>query len=81
MNIEIAPKEYRIECSYNEALLYCFQLEIDGKRGWRMPSRDEWYFNGELHGWFVGKSECRLYAPTIIPVRNIINDIEVMDVE
>jgi hypothetical protein len=37
MNIEIAPLEYYIVCFYDEAMLYCFQLEIDGKRGWRLP--------------------------------------------
>jgi hypothetical protein len=35
--IEISPKEYWIErCSYDEAILYCFSLEIDGKKGWRI---------------------------------------------
>jgi hypothetical protein len=39
--IEIAPKEYHITtCSYDEALLYCFQLNIDGKMGWRLPKKD-----------------------------------------
>jgi hypothetical protein len=34
MNIEIAPKEYRIRCTYEDAKFYCFSLNIDGKMGW-----------------------------------------------
>jgi hypothetical protein len=34
--IEISPREYWIRCTYDEAVLYCFQLEIDGKVGWRI---------------------------------------------
>jgi hypothetical protein len=40
--IEFAPEKYRITCFYDEAVLYCFQLEIDGKRGWRLPSSFEY---------------------------------------
>jgi hypothetical protein len=39
--IEIAPKEYWIQCTYEEAVLYCFTLDIDGKIGWRLPKKDE----------------------------------------
>jgi formylglycine-generating enzyme required for sulfatase activity len=61
MNIEIAPKEYRIyDVSYNEAILYCFQLNIDGKIGWRLPTEEErkgiegycgWYLDDSLKFW------------------------------
>jgi hypothetical protein len=68
MNIEIAPKEYRIECSYNEALLYCFQLEIDGKRGWQLPTWFE-YCNDvriDAFAWQIGGEQI------VIPVRDLI---------
>jgi hypothetical protein len=36
--IEIAPEEYHKKLSWNEAMLYCFSLNINGKIGWRIPS-------------------------------------------
>ena len=40
--IEIAPKEYEFEMkSYDEAKLFCFSLNVDGKVGWRLPTKDE----------------------------------------
>jgi hypothetical protein len=41
MNIEIAPKEYEIRSSWDDARLYCFALTIDGKTGWRLPTVKE----------------------------------------
>jgi len=41
MNIELAPTEYRIKLNYDDALLYCAMLEIDGKNDWRMPTIEE----------------------------------------
>ena len=42
MKFEIAPKNYQIYCkSYDEANMYVLFLEIDGKRGWRIPTRFE----------------------------------------
>ena len=38
MKLEIAPREYWIKCTYNEAIIYCQFLNIDGKIGWRIPS-------------------------------------------
>jgi formylglycine-generating enzyme required for sulfatase activity len=43
---------------YDEALMYCFMLEVDGERGWRLPTHDEyndilglstqiWYYDEE----------------------------------
>jgi hypothetical protein len=37
--IEIAPEEHQIICIYEEAVLYCFQLNIDGKNRVGMPYR------------------------------------------
>lgn len=40
--IEIAPiTESRF--TYNDAILYCFSLNIDGKIGWRLPTAEELY--------------------------------------
>ena len=42
MKFEISPKNYHIDCkSYDEAKMYLLFLEIDGKRGWRFPTRYE----------------------------------------
>ena len=41
MNFEIAPKESEIEANWDDARLYCFSLNIDGKTGWRLPTREE----------------------------------------
>jgi hypothetical protein len=39
--IEIAPEEYHKKLTWNESILYCFSLNIDGKIGWRIPSYSE----------------------------------------
>jgi hypothetical protein len=41
MNFEIAPKSTEIEASWDNARLYCFLLDIDGKTGWRLPTIEE----------------------------------------
>lgn len=41
MKFEIAPKETEIEATWDDAKLYCFSLNIGGKTGWRLPSKDE----------------------------------------
>jgi hypothetical protein len=41
MNIETVPKEYVKKLSYDDALLYCQLIEIDGKSDWRMPTVNE----------------------------------------
>jgi hypothetical protein len=41
MNIEIAPFEYEKTLSIDDAMLYCFTLNIDGKTGWRLPTLTE----------------------------------------
>jgi hypothetical protein len=39
MNIEIAPTELYV--NWDDAKLYCFSLNIDGKTGWRLPTLAE----------------------------------------
>ena len=41
MKFEIAPKETEIQANWHDARLYCFSLNIDGKIGWRLPTKDE----------------------------------------
>ena len=41
MNFEIAPKETETILSWDDAHLYCFSLNIDGKTGWRLPTMNE----------------------------------------
>jgi hypothetical protein len=41
LNFEIAPKSTEIQAKWNDAKLYCFSLTIDGKIGWRLPTRKE----------------------------------------
>ena len=43
MTIEIAPIEYHKILTANEAVLYCFSLNINGKIGWRLPTTSEYY--------------------------------------
>ena len=40
-NIEISPKEYERKLSWDDALLYCQLLVIDGKDNWRLPNTVE----------------------------------------
>ena len=37
----IAPKEYWIACTIQEAQRYLFCLDLDGKTGWRFPTKKE----------------------------------------
>ena len=41
MNFEIAPKSTEIRLKWDDAKLYCFSLDIDGKTGWRLPTKEE----------------------------------------
>ena len=41
MNFEIAPKETEIKSNWDDARLYCFFLNIDGKIGWQLPTKEE----------------------------------------
>lgn len=55
-NIELAPEKYRIhDVSYDEAVLYCFQLVIDGEAGWRLPTMHE-YLHTEI--WKPRRQAC-----------------------
>ena len=41
MAFEIAPKSTEIQANWYDARFYCFFLNIAGKTGWRLPTKDE----------------------------------------
>ena len=42
MKFEIAPKSTEVKLiNCDDARLYCFSLNIDGKIGWRLPNKEE----------------------------------------
>jgi len=41
MNIEISPKEYEKKMNWEDGMLYCSLLVIDGVDDWRMPTLEE----------------------------------------
>ena len=41
MTIEIAHPDTWVQVNYNTANLSCLFLEIDGKKGWRLPTMEE----------------------------------------
>ena len=70
--IEIAPKEYWIDCTCHEGKMYLEFLVIDGKKGWRVANYDEAFINA-ISGW---KHE-QMYHPVmdvvklpLVPVRD-----------
>lgn len=38
---EVAPKSTEVLATLEEARMYCFSLDIDGKVGWRLPTKYE----------------------------------------
>lgn len=41
LDFEVAPIEYRVMLTHEEAIMYCFSLNINGEVGWRLPTWDE----------------------------------------
>ena len=54
MNFEIAPKSTEIQANWDDARLYCFALNIEGKTGWRLPTKEELNKIYESDNDFVG---------------------------
>ena len=51
MSIEIAEVSDK-NFTYEEAVMYCFFLEIDGKKGWRLPTKQEYNSSNNIWGWY-----------------------------
>ena len=71
--IEIGPISPEAMC-YDNAIMYCFSFNLDGKIGWRMPTRDE-YLGSDASGWYVddvSRHSNNLYPVT--PVRDLKDD-------
>lgn len=63
MNFEIAPIETEIQANWYDAKVYCSSLNIDGKKGWRLPTRAELYqiykSNNDFDkDWYWSSAEC-----------------------
>lgn len=69
--IEIAPTSENW-LSYEEAVLYCFALNIDGKIGWRLPTDREFQNNCRIRGWYLNE-QCPEPLP-VTPVRDLKDD-------
>jgi hypothetical protein len=41
LDFEIAPKSSEVQATFDEARMYCFSLKVDGKVGWRLPTKYE----------------------------------------
>jgi hypothetical protein len=41
LDFEIAPKSSEVQATFDEARMYCFSLNVDGKVGWRLPTKYE----------------------------------------
>ena len=73
--IEISPKEYWIECTYNEAKTYLEFLVIEGKKGWRVAKFDEWLKNTNITGWDAND----MYEPAMNGVKLLLVPVRVRD--
>ena len=70
--IEIAPpSEYQM--TYDEALWYCLWFEHDGKKGWRLPTTEEWALTSSIPVYSWRQNDHRTFQKTmtVVPVRTI----------
>ena len=71
MSIEIAEVSDK-NFTYEEAVMYCFFLEIDGKKGWRLPTEREYNSYNNIWGWYQDdERQHKLTIYRITPVRDI----------
>jgi hypothetical protein len=80
LKLEIGPVS-PINLTYDEAVLYCFSLEIDGKIGWRIPTYAEFndfrcYLSGVTPGnhccWYKDEHVGESIKRRVYPIRNIL---------
>ena len=71
MSIEIAEVSDK-NFTYDEAVIYCFFLQIDGKKGWRLPTEREYNSYNNIWGWYQDDERNKnLHHFRITPVRDI----------
>ena len=70
MSIEIAEVSDK-NFTYDEAVIYCFFLEINGKKGWRLPTKQEYNSSNNIWGWYQDDERQHLLTLyRITPVRD-----------
>jgi hypothetical protein len=70
MSIEIAEVSDK-NFTYEEAVMYCFFFKIDGKRGWRLPTKQEYNSSNNIWGWYQDDERQHLLTVyRITPVRD-----------
>jgi hypothetical protein len=58
--------------TYDEARMYCFSLNIDGKIGWRLPTSNEYMQNSKItESLHLGRTKGTWY---VTPVRDLKDD-------
>ena len=73
MRIEIAEVSDKL-FTYEEAVMYCFFFEINGKKGWRLPTEHEYNAYTNIWGWYQDDERNKpgdLQHYRITPVRDI----------
>lgn len=70
MSIEVS---YTVEnvFTHDEALMFCLFLEIDGKKGWRLPTWKEYNTTNDIWGWCSDDPRTEPRYLRITPVRDI----------
>jgi hypothetical protein len=59
--------------TYDEARMYCFSLNVDGKIGWRLPTSNEYMQNSKItESWHLSRKMGLKWYVT--PVRDIKDD-------
>jgi|LakMenEpi03Aug12_release.lakeMendotaPanAssembly.Ray.scaffolds.fasta_scaffold673261_2 hypothetical protein len=67
--LELAPPSEKM--TYDEAIMYCFWLEHDGKKGWRMPTHEEWAKTKGImvYTWRQNDHRTMMDTMPVVPVR------------